>query len=289
MPRAVSLIFILFAAVMSAGEFAWQNTAGTMVLTEDGKQALVYQQADTLAPGAPEDRRRCCYIYPLRTPAGVSPLDDFPKDHYHHRGLFWSWPVVEAEGQRYDIWLVKGIAVRSTGPVSARTTHGRATLEVANGWFVGERELVKERVRIEVLPSTGATRTIRVQLQFEANGVPVTLRGSQEKGKSYGGFSARFAPREGTILRADGVRLERDEDLIPHEWAELEAVYNGRRAAVRITPDEGNPLAPYQWCLRNYGFVGASFPGRTDAVQGFTLEPGKPLRLGFTVTLTDLK
>lgn len=289
MPRAVSLILILSAAVMSAGEFAWQNTTGTMVLTEDGKQALVYQQADTLAPGAPEDRRRCCYLFPVLTPGGVSPLDDFPKDHYHHRGLFWSWPVVEAEGQRYDIWLVKGIAPRSTGPATARVRNGRAVLDAVNGWFAGERQLVKEQVHIEVLPVAGATRTIRVQLQFEAVSVPVTLRGSQEKGKSYGGFSARFAPRQDTILRADGVRLDRDEDLTPRKWAELEAVYNGRRAALRITPDAGNPLAPYQWCLRNYGFVGASFPGRTDTIQGFTIDPGKPLRLGFTVTLTDLK
>ena len=60
-------------------------------------------------------------------------------------------------------------------------------------------------------------------------------------------------------------------------------------AVVRITPDEKNPLAPYQWCLRAYGFVGASFPGRTETVQGYTLEPGKPLRLAFTVTLTDLE
>jgi len=289
MPRAASLTLLLFASMLSAGEFAWKDIAGAMVLTEDGKPALAYKHAQTLAPGAPEDRRRCCYLFPVMTPAGVSPLDDFPKDHYHHRGLFWSWPVVEAEGQRYDIWLVKGIAARAMGPVSTRLANGRASLEVTNGWFAGERQLVKEQVRVEVLPVAGSTRTLRVELQFEALGVPVTLRGSQEKGKSYGGFSARFAPREDTVLRADGERLQRDEDLIPHKWAELEAVYKGQRAVVRITPDASNPLAPYQWCLRAYGFVGASFPGRTETVQGYTLEPGKPLRLAFTVTLTDLE
>lgn len=289
MPRAASLILILSASVLTAGEFLWKDIAGTMVLTEDGKTALAYKHAPALAPGAPEDRRRCCYLFPVMTPAGVSPLDDFPTDHYHHRGLFWSWPVVEAEGQRYDIWLVKGIAARNLHAPSTRLANGRAYLEAANGWFTGERQLVKEQVRVEVRPAVGATRTLRVQLQFEALSVPVTLRGSQEKGKSYGGFSARFAPREDTILRADGERLKRDEDLIPHKWAELEAVYKGQRAVVRITPDESNPLAPYQWCLRAYGFVGASFPGRSAAVQGYTIKPGKPLRLAFTVTLTDLE
>jgi hypothetical protein len=43
-----------------------------------------------------------------------------------------------------------------------------------------------------------------------------------------------------------------------------------------------------QWCLRKYGFVGASFPGRTAAVDHYTLEPGKPLTLRFTVRVSDL-
>jgi hypothetical protein len=57
---------------------------------------------------------------------------------------------------------------------------------------------------------------------------------------------------------------------------------------LRITPDEKDPGAPYQWCLRSYGFVGASFPGRTDQVESYTLEPGKPLTLRFRVSVSDL-
>ena len=115
-----------------------------------------------------------------------------------------------------------------------------------------------------------------------------TNSSSAESGKSYGGLSARFAPREGTILRADGEILIKDEDLNPRRWAELEAVYSGKRALLRITPDEKNPGFPHQWCLRAYGFIGASFPGRTPAVDSFTLEPGKPLTLKFRVRVSDL-
>jgi hypothetical protein len=128
-----------------------------------------------------------------------------------------------------------------------------------------------------------------VELTWEALAEPVTLRGSAEAGKSYGGLSARFAPREGTTLRADGEALQKDEDLTPRRWAELEGVYGGKRAVLRITPDAGNPGVPYQWCLRAYGFVGASFPGRTAAVNGYTLERGKPLKLKFRVEVRDAK
>jgi hypothetical protein len=67
----------------------------------------------------------------------------------------------------------------------------------------------------------------------------------------------------------------------------MEATYNGKRAVLRITSDPANPQAPHQWCLRKYGFIGAAFPGRSDAVQSYTIEPGKPLVLRFRVTVAD--
>jgi hypothetical protein len=41
--------------------------------------------------------------------------------------------------------------------------------------------------------------------------------------------------------------------------------------------------------LRAYGFVGASFPGRTATVDGYTLEAGKPLTLKFRVQVRDVR
>jgi hypothetical protein len=150
---------------------------------------------------------------------------------------------------------------------------GRARLEARNVWEAGGKEIVRENVRMTVLPAKGESREMDVELTWEATSAPVTLQGSPDRGKSYGGFSARFAPREGTILRADGQTLAKDEDLNPRKWAELEGVYNGK---------------PHQWCLRQYGFVGASFPGRTGTVDRYTLEPGKPLTLKFRVRVTGL-
>jgi hypothetical protein len=57
---------------------------------------------------------------------------------------------------------------------------------------------------------------------------------------------------------------------------------------LRITPAADGLGAPYHWCLRRYGFVGASFPGKTATVDGYTLEPGKPLVLRFRVRAADL-
>lgn len=283
------LLFLLTLPALAQLPFEWKDLGGGRIeLREGGKPALVYNYGPQLKPGAPESKRRCCYLFPVYSPAGVSMLDDFPQDHWHHRGLFWSWPIVETGGKRYDIWMTFTARPRSVKPPLTAVAPDAARLEAHNVWEADGKDIVREDLRLEVFPTKGSSRELELSLTWEALTAPVCLEGSPEGGKSYGGVSARFAPREDTILRADGEVLAKDEDLNPRRWAELEAVYGGKRIVLRITPDPGNPGVPYQWCLRKYGFVGASFPGRTATVDHYTLEPGKPLTLRFRVRVSDL-
>ena len=72
-------------------------------------------------------------------------------------------------------------------------------------------------------------------------------------------------------MRTDQGVLEGDEDHGKHPWAELEATYEGQKAVLRITGEGSNPGAPQEWCLRQYGFVGANFPG----VAGYRFGTGQ--------------
>ncbi len=278
------LPYFLLAA---ASSLEWRDLGdGRLALFENGKQAFVYNYGPQLSNGAPEDRRRCCYIYPAATPAGVVPVDDFPKDHWHHHGIFWGWPAVDAGGKRYDFWMDRAGAQHKFEKFLGRgVSSTEAWVRVRNAWHTPERRIVEELVSIRAFPTNGNAREFEVEITLTAQDQPVTLRGSQEKGKSYGGFSARFAARQGTVIRADGDQISRDEDLVQHNNAEMEALYGGRRALLRIAALSG---APHQWCLRNYGFVGASFPGRFGERDGHVLEPGNPLTLKYLVTLSDL-
>jgi hypothetical protein len=281
-------LLALALALPAFGQFAWKDLgAGHLELTEAGKPALVYNYGPQLRKGAPENKSRCCYIFPVYTPAGVSMLDDFPSDHWHHRGLFWSWPVVETGGKTYDIWMNFTARHSPAKPPRTSASSGQARMTVDNLWQAEGKDIVRENLVLTVLPTRGASRELDLELTLEAVSAPVTLRGSREAGKSYGGVSARFAARTGTVIRADGQMLTKDEDLNPRQWAELEGVYEGRKATLRITPDPANLQAPYQWCLRNYGFIGASFPGRTATSDGYTLQPGKPVTLKFRVRVSD--
>lgn len=288
--KRLGLLVLLSLPGFAQGPFAWKDTGdGHLELREGSKPALVYNYGPQLKPGVEESKRRCCYFFPVFTPAGVSLLDDFPEDHPHHRGLFWSWPIVETGGKTYDIWKDFTARPRQARMPTVTANAKEAALIADNFWTADGKDIVKEHVTAHIFPVHGATRDLDLELTWEATDAPVTLRGSAETGKSYGGLSARFAPRTATVIRADGQTITRDEDRNPRKWAELEGVYSGRKAVLRITPDEKNPGAPYQWCLRSYGFVGASFPGRSDTVDHYTLEPGKPLTLKFRVSVADVR
>jgi Methane oxygenase PmoA len=282
----VCSIALMTVPLMAAG-LEWKDLGGgRLQLLDNGKPALVYNYGPQLAEGVPADRKRGSYIFPLYTPAGVSMTDDFPKDHYHHRGLFWGWTVVETGGKKYDLWMMRGgIEDRFERWVQKRATAKEALLVVENGWYADGVKVMKETVRLKTTPADANTRVLEVTLELESLVGPVTIKGSQEKGKSYGGLSVRFAPREQTRLTADTGAVAKDEDLVNHAWAALEAVYGGKRASLRIDSDAKNPGGAPQWCLRNYGFVGAAFPGQA----GTTIDKGKPVRLQYTVTVKDLQ
>lgn len=280
MLNSICLAFLMCGTLMA--QFTWKSEGGKFTLLEQGKPVLTYNEAEQLPAGVPEDRKRCCYLSPLYTPAGVVVTDDFPKDHYHHRGLFWGWPHVN----QYDIWMLKGgIHPKS---VSAATKSGKtAQLDTVNTWEAKEGSLVRETSRVLAHPSQGDRRALDVQVKFEALQGPVVLAGSAEAGKSYGGLNVRFAPRTDTVIRTNEGVLAKDSDRAVFTWAELEGNFNGQRARVRIIPED--PKRAYQWCLRHYGFVGAAFPGRTESVKDYTLEPGEPLTMHFRIELADVR
>jgi len=276
----------LTIAMAADRRFTFHDVEGGRVeLRENGKPVFVYNAGMQLAPGAPEDRRRCCYVFPAYTPAGVSQLDDFPKDHYHHRGLFWAWNVVEAEGRRYDPWTLRGPMRAQPGKeLERKAGDTSAVLAYENTWAIGDKQHVRERVRMEAKPAQGKQRTIDFTIDLEAIGQPVTLKGAPDQNKGYGGFSARFAPRTGTRILTPEGEVTKDEDHNPHKWVAYEAVYNGKKAGLRIEIDDRKAAAPNEWCLRLYGFAGVNYPG----TKAHVLEPGKPLTLRYRVVLYDL-
>ena len=269
----------LVAVLALALTWTDDKAAGRLELRDGAEPVLTYNYGVQLPAGVAADRKRCCYVHPLYAPNGVVVTDDFPADHPHHRGVFWAWPVVRFEGKQYDGWMMRGGLEVRTEKTAALAG---GVLQVENGWFAaGGRRIASERVRMEAGAKKGGAREIRFEVRLEAVAGPIELAGAPEQSKGYGGFSVRFAPRTETVIRTDTGLEEKDTDLVPHAWAELEAVYGGKKARLRIAGDERNPGHPNGWCLRRYGFLGVNYPGTSSV----TLQTGKPLELRYTVTV----
>ena len=280
MKTLIALLLCLPALAQSPFRFE-QISPESLALTENGEPVYAYNHGVMLADGAPKDRARCCYVHPLHAPGGVVLTDDFPKDHYHHRGVFWVWPVVTIDGQRHDLWLMNGIRKRFERWAGRETLEDRAELAFENGWYVADKKVVRESVKIVARPARDRRREIEFALTFEATDRPVELRGDPTESKGYGGFCVRFAPRKTTLITSEEGREERDSNMKPLPWAQEEGEFTGGEAGLRIDIDPSKPGYPNGWCLRHYGFLGVNYPGN----DAYTLTPGTPLELRYKVTV----
>jgi hypothetical protein len=273
----------MIALAVAFAAFTWVDSDGRLELRESGQPVIAYNYAQQLRNGAPEVKRRSGYVHPVWAPNGAVVTDDFPRDHWHHRGIFWAWPVIDYGGRKYDMWTLTGGITGKHEKWLDKKDGSQARLAAENGWYVGEDRIARETVRLTVEPLKGNERRMHYEITLEAL-KPFTMAGMQD-GKGYGGFNVRFAPRTGTVVRTDKGVEAKDTDLVPHAWAELEAAYDGKRARLRIESESTNPGHPQGWCLRHYGFLGANHPGLAHV----RMEPGKPMKLRYIVTVASVE
>ena len=81
-----------------------KRDGGLDVIVHD-KPVLRYHAANTELPeGVEEKFAHEAYIHPAWTPAGRVVTDDYPPDHKHQRGIWFSWTKTEFEGRHPDFW-----------------------------------------------------------------------------------------------------------------------------------------------------------------------------------------
>lgn len=267
----------------SAG-FSFTLDATRLVLLEGGRPILVYNHAPVTAEWVPvrdPRRTRACYIHPVFGLDGELLTDDFPRDHYHHHGIFWTWPHIRIDEAEYDLWADRGIRQQFRQWLGLWSGVVAARFGVENGWYVDDRVVMIERVWVTVWRTQEAGRFLDFELFFQPVDRPVTLWGAPEK--SYGGMTMRFRVRPNrpvTITVPDGVTTE---DLLETRlrWADLSSQFGEddrlSGATLFIRPD--HPDFPPTWLTRHYGPLCVGWPG----VEPRTLEVGHTVRLPYRV------
>jgi hypothetical protein len=286
------LLVLWVVSLASAAEpgFAWKPVNDkSLGLWEGEKAVLVYNHGMISKEGVKASYDRACYVHPLYGLDGEALTDDFPKDHLHHRGIFWAWPGMKVEGKSVQSWIPQGIYYKQERVIRQEATDKAATLEVENGWYVGEKKVVKEGLVITMHPAAKDSRAIDFDLTWTALDVPVTLWGAE--GKSYGGFNIRFAPnkdepnankrKDTAIVTSLGPSKGKDVENKPLEWADLTGEVAGApgRSGVAIFIAKDHPDFPPTWLTRHYGCLCVGWPG----VKPKDLEPGKPVRCRYRV------
>jgi hypothetical protein len=267
------------ARTNAADSFRFTNiTSKSLGLFEGDRPVFVYNHGILHRPGVPADRARSTYVHPLYGLDGEVLTDDFPKDHYHHRGLFWAWPHVRIGEQHYDLWMLQGIEQRFERWLK-REAGASATLGIENGWFVGNRKVVREQVWFRVAPSSPEGRTLDVELNWTPLDKTLTLEGAE--GKSYGGLTLRFAPRTNTVITTPLGQGPKDLSITRLPWADFSARFAGRAqasgAAIFVAPD--HPDFPPEWLTRHYGVLCLGWPG----VKSKTFQPGETIRCRYRI------
>ena len=151
----------------------------TLQVTEQDKPVLAYNFGTIVGEQVPENdprRRRSCYLHPIWGLDGEVLTDDFPKDHYHHHGAFWAWPHVTVDGKEYDLWVNAGIEQRFVRWLHQETGPVAAVIGVENGWFVGDRQVLTERVWIRAFRTGERERSLDLEI-FLVPLVPLSLQG----------------------------------------------------------------------------------------------------------------
>ncbi|HUT93578.1 MAG TPA: DUF6807 family protein [Thermoguttaceae bacterium] len=202
---------------------------------------------------AGESYERGDYIHPLYGPHGEELTEDYPKDHPHHRGVWWSWPVTRWKDRVADIWAVVGVWSRPAD-VPCRWTVGRvcATVEADNVWKFGKQEypIVRERVLIRAFPERDGCRFLDVEVQLTALADDVAIGGRPKAG--YGGFSLRAAPCEDRKIT---LHLDPEGSDPRRSWIDYSGLFTGGQGKSGVAifehvtnPDYPNPLHEYPGC-----------------------------------------
>ena len=255
----------------SASEMRIDKTGEYFEMVQGDKPVLRYNYGSVSVPEGTqkhfaegESYERGDYISPMFGPSGEVMTDDYPADHPHHRGVWWSWPVTRWGDQVADIWAVVGVHARP-GEKQPRLAAGpvMAQIEAENLWKWKDGEaIVGEKILIRAFRAGRGGRYVDVEVCLRGLVEGVAIGGRPERG--YGGFAIRAQPGEEQAI----VRHTDPENSTPRRaWVDYSAVFPGGKGAsgIALMEHPGNPDYPSE--LQEYGKINcvmSAFPGARE-------------------------
>lgn len=234
------------------------DDAQQYAVTEGPRPVLHYAFGSVPVPaGTPahfakgESYARGDYITALYGPDGELLTEDYPRDHPHHRGVWWSWPVTRWHKEVFDIWAVVGVHARPVAMRRAEAGAVLAVLEPESVWKWRDKEaVVREEVVIRAFRLAGRGRTVDVEVRLTGLAEGVAIGGRPHAG--YGGFALRAAACQDRKITA---HTDPENSQPRRAWLDYAGVFAGGQGRTGVTifenignPDYPNPLHQYPGC-----------------------------------------
>lgn len=227
MKQILTIVFLISISSNAVGQrFKFIETEKGVTLTDNGKKIFHYQSKTKSLNGK---YPRANYIHPLYGFDEEELTEDFPADHFHHRGIFWTWHQIFVNNYRVgDGWDCKNISWLAPFPLT-KVVNDTAILYTTCLWKSDSLNGIKtkqpkvflyEHTMIAYTAPDANTRVFEVRMVLESFGDTVKL-GASEDAKHYSGFSARFALPD-DVRFFDGSR-------------EINPELNGNTAGKRVT------------------------------------------------------
>jgi len=221
-----------------------------------GDRPLLEFQAE---PGAfPRDDikelfRRGGYIHPVLSPSGKMITDDFPPNHIHHHGIWWSWTKTEFDGRHPDFWNMgdgKGkvdfVAMDKSwsGPVHAGWTARFQYVDLtATQPTVAVRELWEVKVYNTARPEQGWIFDL-VSTHECASDKPLKLPEYRYGGLGLRGNRAWNGKENTHFLTSEGITDREKGHATRARWCDMSGSIDGSQAGITIFCHPENFRAP---------------------------------------------
>ncbi len=229
--------------VSAAGFPSIRESEGHVDVKVCGLPVLRYHMAQTKPPeGVEQKYAHEAYIHPAWTPNGRVVTDDYPPDHKHQRGIWFSWTKTAFQGRHPDFWnLGKGTAYTRfagmdkpvDGPVFARflARHEHLDLKAPGGPKVILREDWTVRVWGTGGPKAGYFLWDLTSRQRCATDEPVRLPKYYYGGLGYRGNRAWL---KDVAMRTSEGKTRTDGNESKARWLDVSGPLAGGKAGCLI-------------------------------------------------------
>lgn len=260
--RALGVALLFGATALStasAADFKLNWSTDGVELSEGGKKVFFYQRATKSQDGK---HPRANYLHPLYDLDGEIITDDFPKDHPHHRGIFWTWHNFQLNGKPigdpwtctdiiWDVVNLEEVAGRNENVITlvADVVWKSPLQKDAAGALV---PLLKETTLIRVHKADRNARQIDFEIRLRALVDGLLLGGSTDD-KGYSGFSTRIKlPKDLQFVGRKGAVEPKRLAVEGGPWLDFSGSLNnsGETTGLAILQHPSLPGFPQKWILR---------------------------------------